>query len=99
MSELFRDTVAGQLLRLCSGNRVLRYLEEVEGVVFHDYLSKLSSARESENDDLPTLNWTRSRDAPSEKYFGEEVITWSGPNDPAVSSIDDSCRARYNLRS
>ena len=98
MSELFRDTVAGQLLRLCSGNQILRYPEEVEGVVFHGYLSKPSSARESENDDLPTLNWTRSRDAPSEKYSGEEVITWSGPNDPAVGTIDDLCRARSNLR-
>jgi MFS transporter, DHA1 family, multidrug resistance protein len=44
MAELFRDTLAGQLLRLATGRRVLKYPEEIDPSVCDRYLNKEKSA-------------------------------------------------------
>lgn len=44
MAELFRDTVAGQLLRLISGRRLLQYPEERDSSIWQKYLNPDKSA-------------------------------------------------------
>ncbi|KAK7900191.1 GTPase-activating protein [Exophiala xenobiotica] len=44
MAQLFRDTVAGQLLRLISGNRLLQYPEERDSSIWQKYLNADKSA-------------------------------------------------------
>ncbi|KAK5192446.1 GTPase-activating protein [Exophiala xenobiotica] len=44
MAQLFRDTVAGQLLRLISGNRLLQYPEERDSSIWQKYLNPEKSA-------------------------------------------------------
>ncbi|KAK5207540.1 GTPase-activating protein [Exophiala xenobiotica] len=44
MAQLFRDTVAGQLLRLISGNRLLQYPEERDSSIWQKYLNAEKSA-------------------------------------------------------
>lgn len=39
MKELFRDTVAGQLLRLVTGNRILQYPEEIDPSIWQRYIN------------------------------------------------------------
>lgn len=44
MAELFRDTVAGQLLRLITGRRILQYPEERDPSIWQKYLNVEKSA-------------------------------------------------------
>lgn len=39
MKELFRDTVAGQLLRLATKNRILQYPEETDPLIWQKYIN------------------------------------------------------------
>ncbi|KAJ9646055.1 GTPase-activating protein [Knufia peltigerae] len=44
MADLFRDTVAGQLLRLVTGRRILQYPEERDSSIWQKYLNPEKSA-------------------------------------------------------
>ena len=44
MSELFRDTVVGQLLRLVTGRRILQFPEERDSSIWQKYLNPEKSA-------------------------------------------------------
>src|SRR5271155_613571 len=43
MSDLFRDTIFGQLVRLASGGRLLRYEEEIDPSIWKKYLNEEKS--------------------------------------------------------
>jgi hypothetical protein len=79
MTDLFRDTLAGQVIRIASGNRLLSHQEnegsataknvnigDTDGLRPEDHLQQVNSQFEAE------------------KGSDFELVSWDGPHDPAV---------------
>lgn len=78
MSDLFRETIAGQLIRLATGSRFLKYAEERDPSVIEKYINVEKSAN------LARTGTTQSRDP--EKLKGEGLQ--SPRRSPSRSSSD-----------
>ncbi|KIW63707.1 hypothetical protein PV04_08690 [Phialophora macrospora] len=86
MAELFRDTVAGQFLRLVTGRRILQYPEERDPSIWQRYLNVEKSANMA-------LHGSTSRPDQPEKELPSG--TSSDPPTPAVEEKQEPEGAPY----
>ena len=78
MSDLFRDTIAGQLIRLATGSKYLKYPEERDPSLIERYIN----VEKSEN--LARTGTTQSKNPEKEKEAGLQ----SPLRSPSRSSSD-----------
>ncbi|KAF8865556.1 MFS general substrate transporter [Acephala macrosclerotiorum] len=69
MQDLVRDTVFGQLMRLISRNKLLKYPDELDSSLWRQFIQgeSVSDAEKGSSDEV-------------EKYA--HLVTWQGPDDP-----------------
>jgi DHA1 family multidrug resistance protein-like MFS transporter len=84
MSELFRDTVAGQILRLTTGRRILQYPEERDSSIWQKYLNREKSAN---------MAIHGSTEPPSTKEKEEEEASTKSPPDEDVTLAQPTASA------
>lgn len=97
--ETLRDTAFGKLVRIFTGQRLLRYPEEIDSSVCRDYFHdqpKLEeieavASHEIEQDPyfgqyslMPQASRTARRFSSASTVRGPVVVDWLGPNDSEV---------------
>lgn len=83
MAELFRDTVAGQLLRLLTRRRILQYPEEKDPSIWEKYLNAEKSANMAVHGSTAPASGEEKEDLPS----GSSSTTSVANNDELVNTL------------
>ena len=94
MESLIRNTVFGQAVRLASGNRLLRYPDELDPSLWKKCIEQTEPAPGQSAEDQMKSTGSRSthateRDDLNGMSAGEEkvlLVGWYGLNDPEASS-------------
>jgi hypothetical protein len=82
MANLFRDTFAGQAIRILSRQRLLKYPEEMGTKSAQLTLERSLSGTPSA---AAYRQWTNhSSISKAEEDGGVEIVSWNDPDDPAV---------------
>lgn len=71
MQDLVRDTVFGQLVRLISRNKLLKYPDELDSSLWRQFIQeeRIEGGEKGSSDEV-------------DKYT--HLVTWQGPDDPEV---------------
>ena len=80
MTTQFRDTPCGHLIRVLTGNKILRYADEVDPKGYHAALT----ARTVEKGPSPDREEVTQRKFEGGKDDVVVVVDWYSPDDPEV---------------
>lgn len=93
MAELFRDTVAGQLLRLITGRRILQYPEERDSSIWQKYLNPEKSANIAMYGSTEPSSSEKKQELENEAHSSNKTRPTPERNSPSASSssttVDD----------